>query len=626
MNQIYSPIYKKSTFQRNSTPFLKTYFLKEESPINLIEFRRDKLVLNENALKIIRDIKDNIIVVSIFGKERTGKSYLMNLLLNSEDNVKLKGFKVSSQISTSRGLWIWNTPISKSNSKEKIIFLDSEGINSENIYNQQTDSILLALILLISSFFIYNTMGDINSDSLNELELIVHLADSIRINERINKDKLISELCPKFIWSIRDFDLQILSPKNGDKMTEDIYMEKCLKERFDGKNKDELNMIKENLIKYFKQRECVALPRPLEEEKEFIMLKRRKFSDLHDDFKNKFSMLKNKIYKSSHVKMINGKPINGPMIAYLLTKFVKIINRGKIPNISNIFNEMIIYNLEKKYNHAINYFKEKLNKLKSDELDLDIKEIYSIKYEAIKDYMDLLENYPEITTKNIYLKEYELRKEKLENEIEKIINEELNVLISNPIYDDIFNNKENKNKEYKKSEELIEDYLNCLSEYKINSDITILNNKDFDDFLKNDIQKTREIIDFMEKNKEFSSEKKNLNENEKLQREEINKDNNKLGEEIDKEYDKLKNELEQTEKDSFELIGKFAKLLDKRDKYAKNAVRSSFFYPKHSIKSYSNKLVNIYYNEEKLCELSSEEKPTEKCYCNLERFKKCFIY
>ena len=577
-------------------------------------------------MKIIRDIKDNIIVVSIFGKERTGKSYLMNLLLNSEDNVKLKGFKVSSQISTSRGLWIWNTPISKSNSKEKIIFLDSEGINSENIYNQQTDSILLALILLISSFFIYNTMGDINSDSLNELELIVHLADSIRINERINKDKLISELCPKFIWSIRDFDLQILSPKNGDKMTEDIYMEKCLKERFDGKNKDELNMIKENLIKYFKQRECVALPRPLEEEKEFIMLKRRKFSDLHDDFKNKFSMLKNKIYKSSHVKMINGKPINGPMIAYLLTKFVKIINRGKIPNISNIFNEMIIYNLEKKYNHAINYFKEKLNKLKSDELDLDIKEIYSIKYEAIKDYMDLLENYPEITTKNIYLKEYELRKEKLENEIEKIINEELNVLISNPIYDDIFNNKENKNKEYKKSEELIEDYLNCLSEYKINSDITILNNKDFDDFLKNDIKKTREIIDFMEKNKEFSSEKKNLNENEKLQREEINKDNNKLGEEIDKEYDKLKNELEQTEKDSFELIGKFAKLLDKRDKYAKNAVRSSFFYPKHSIKSYSNKLVNIYYNEEKLCELSSEEKPTEKCYCNLERFKKCFIY
>ena len=403
---MYSQILRRNTFQRKSTPFLKRYFLKEESPINLIEIRRDKLVLNEDALKIIKEIKDNIILVSIFGKERTGKSYLMNLLINSEDSQKLKGFKVSSlPNTTSRGIWIWNTPITKKNSKEKIIFLDSQGIHSENIYRQEIDTKLLALILLISSFFIYNTMGDINSNSLNELELIVHLADSIGINEKINKDKLISELCPKFIWCIRDFDLQILSPKKGNKMNGDSYMEKCLRERFDGENKDELNMIKENLIKYFKQRECVTLPKPLEEEKDFIILKKMNLNDLQDDFKDEFLNLKDKIYESSHAKIVNGKTLNGPMIAYLLTKFVKIINKGNILNISNIFNEMIGYNIENNYNRAKNYFKEKLDKLKSDELNLDIKEIYSIKYEAIKDYMDILEKYPEITKKDIYLKE-----------------------------------------------------------------------------------------------------------------------------------------------------------------------------------------------------------------------------
>ena len=213
-------------------------------------------------------------------------------------------------------------------------------------------------------------------------------------------------------------------------------------------------------------------------------------------------------------------------------------------------------------------------------------------------------------------------------QIEKIINQDLNVLISNQLYEDIFSTKEeDKNKEYKKSEELIEDYLNSLSEFKINSDITILNNKDFDIFIKDDIQKTKDIIDFMEKNKEFSSQKNNINEEEKLKNEEMDGSDDKKEEiDSDKEYDKLKKELEMTERNALELIGKFTKLLDKRDKYAKNGLKPSFFQPRHSIKSYSSKLVNIYYNEEKLCEITSEEKPIERCNCNLEKFKNCLIY
>ena len=260
-----SKILKRNTFHRKSTPFLKTYFLKEENAINLIDIKRDKLILNEDAIKTINDIKENIIIVSIFGKCRTGKSYLMNLLLNSDENSSkpIKGFKVTSQPnSLSRGLYLWNSPIKKPNSKEKILFIDSEGLNSENVYQQGTDSKLMALVLLISSLFIYNTLGDINSNSLNELQLIIHLADSLGINEKINKEKLIAELCPKFIWAVRDFDIETLE----EKIDPDSYMDKCSKERFDGKNKDEINVIKKNLIKYFKKRECVTLPKPVEED------------------------------------------------------------------------------------------------------------------------------------------------------------------------------------------------------------------------------------------------------------------------------------------------------------------------------------------------------------------------
>ena len=37
-------------------------------------------------------------------------------------------------------------------------------------------------------------------------------------------------------------------------MNPDDYLEICLKERFGGKNNDEINVIKENLIKYLKKR------------------------------------------------------------------------------------------------------------------------------------------------------------------------------------------------------------------------------------------------------------------------------------------------------------------------------------------------------------------------------------
>ena len=658
-------ILRKNTFHKKSSPFLKTYFnfSKEENAVNLIEIRRGQLVLNEEALKSINELKENIIIVSIFGKERTGKSYLMNLLLNSDQITKLtKGFHVSSQItsnSNTRGIYLWNTPITKPNSKEKIIFLDSEGIHSENVFNQEMDSKLLALILLISSVFIYNSIGDITSNSLNELELIVHLADSIGINEKINKDKLISGLCPKFIWALRDFDLKQLE---NIKTSKNDYMEQCLKERFGGENKDEINVIKENLVKYFKERECVTLPMPVEEEKDLYMLKKKGVSLLTENFQDEFMILKNKIYNSSKAKEINRKIINGPMIAYFIRIFVDAINKGNIPNISEIFNDMIKHSIENNYNKAQEFFKEELEKLKKEEFDLDIKEIYSLKYEAIKEYMNILEKFPEITKKDIYINEYKIKKEKLENEIEKEINDILNDLIANNSYTEFFNGKNTnqENKNYKQSSELIEDYLNKLSELKISSDTTILNNKDFDNFINDDINETKKIIDFMEKNNELISnrqdsdsdinkeeEEQNLKngenieehkENNENKQNEENKEKNKENKEIHynnntknyvdtKEYENLKKELENTEKYALELIGKFTKLLDKRDKLiVKNNIKPSRIHPRHSIKSYSTRLVNIYYNEDNLCQISSEEKPVEKCNCSMDKFKNCFIY
>jgi predicted AAA+ superfamily ATPase len=62
----------------------------KEKPIQLIEFKGDQFELNPEALEIINSIEEDILVVAIVGKARTGKSYLMNLLLDNVGN-KNKG-------------------------------------------------------------------------------------------------------------------------------------------------------------------------------------------------------------------------------------------------------------------------------------------------------------------------------------------------------------------------------------------------------------------------------------------------------------------------------------------------------------------------------------------------------
>jgi hypothetical protein len=235
-----------------------------------------------------------------------------------------------------------------------------------------------------------------------------------------------------------------------------------------------------------------------------------------------------------------------------------------------------------------------------------------------------LERNPDIYKKDIFFKEYYRMKEKLEKIIEEKISNELKVLISDNTYENLFTERDKTNtiKSGKRIDDLIEDYLNELSEIKINSTNSILNNKTLDSFINDDIKKTQNIIDFMQKNKEFSTIQANDEEKPKY------KETNTLSDDIEynKEYETLKTELEITEKKAIELIGKYTKLIDKRDRFLRNSLKSSSAFVKHNIKSYSSKLVNIYYKEENLCNLSSEEKESSRnCYCNLESIK-CKIF
>ena len=94
-------------------------------------------------------------------------------------------------------------------------------------------------------------------------------------------------------------------------------------------------MIRQSILKYFHDRDCITLVRPVDSEEEIKALNKIPFKSLKADFRNDFLELKDKIFKDSNPKRFNGKKLNGPTLVNLITEFVEVINKGGIPNINN---------------------------------------------------------------------------------------------------------------------------------------------------------------------------------------------------------------------------------------------------------------------------------------------------
>ena len=59
-----------------------------------------------------------------------------------------------------------------------MIIIDSEGIGAFD-EDENHDTKIFLLAMLLSSFFIYNSMGSIDENSLNQLSLVVNLTKNI---------------------------------------------------------------------------------------------------------------------------------------------------------------------------------------------------------------------------------------------------------------------------------------------------------------------------------------------------------------------------------------------------------------------------------------------------------------
>ena len=63
------------------------------------------------------------------------------------------------------------------------ILIDTEGLGSTN-RDQQIDIKIFSLAMLLSSYFIFNSMNAIDENSLESLSLVVNLSKHIHVNSK----------------------------------------------------------------------------------------------------------------------------------------------------------------------------------------------------------------------------------------------------------------------------------------------------------------------------------------------------------------------------------------------------------------------------------------------------------
>ena len=130
-------------------------------------------------------------VVAVCGKYRTGKSYLLNKLFvesyfknpkvqSQLDTIKNQdGFSVSPTINPcTKGLWLWKKVIYSEHNETPMIVIDTEGLGAFD-EDENHDAKIFLLALLLSSLIIYNSVGTIDENALNNLSLVINLSKKV---------------------------------------------------------------------------------------------------------------------------------------------------------------------------------------------------------------------------------------------------------------------------------------------------------------------------------------------------------------------------------------------------------------------------------------------------------------
>ncbi|KAL7604622.1 uncharacterized protein LOC111914698 [Lactuca sativa] len=316
---------------------------------------KGKFQMDPEAVSVLQLVKEPVGVVSVCGRARQGKSFILNQLLG-----RSSGFQVAStHRPCTKGLWLWSTPIKRTaldGTEYSLLLLDSEGIDAYDQTGTYSTQIF-SLAVLLSSMFIYNQMGGIDEAALDRLSLVTEMTKHIRVRASGGKTTAseLGQFSPIFVWLLRDFYLDLA--EDNRKITPRDYLELALRP-VNGAVRDiaAKNEIRESIRALFPDRECFTLVRPVNNENELQRLDQIPLGDMRPEFKAGLDALTRFVFERTRPKQMGSTVMTGPIFARITQSFLDALNNGAVPTITSSWQSVEEAECERAYESATDLY------------------------------------------------------------------------------------------------------------------------------------------------------------------------------------------------------------------------------------------------------------------------------
>ncbi|KAG8490822.1 hypothetical protein CXB51_013994 [Gossypium anomalum] len=336
-------------------------------PIRLLYCdEKGKFRMDPEAVAALQLVKEPIGVVSVCGRARQGKSFILNQLLG-----RSSGFQVApTHRPCTKGLWLWSAPLKRTaldGTEYNLLLLDSEGIDAYDQTGTYSTQIF-SLAVLLSSMFIYNQMGGIDEAALDRLSLVTQMTKHIRVKAggRTTSASELGQFSPTFVWLLRDFYLDLV--EDNRKITPRDYLELALRPvQGSGKDIAAKNEIRDSIQALFPDRECFTLVRPLNNENDLQRLDQISLDKLRPEFRAGLDALTKFVFERTRPKQVGGTVLTGPVLIGITQSYLDALNNGAVPTISSSWQSVEEAECRRAYDSAAEIYMSTFDRTKPPE-------------------------------------------------------------------------------------------------------------------------------------------------------------------------------------------------------------------------------------------------------------------
>lgn len=355
---------------------------------------------------------------------RTGKSFFLNQLTRESTQRAAGaghdgGFRVGPTTeSCTRGIWLWAPePPIRNAAGERVLFMDTEGLAATD-NDERYDAQIFSLGLLLSSLFVFNTMGVIDEGAIDRLYLVSELTKHVCVSadtghgavpgytpagsskasksakkslsmtmgddddavgddadEDVGEDdtleasRALAPHFPPFVWLLRDFLLEMQS--DGTALSPDQYLEKALEPRVlsgggnQRRRQQDRNRIRESIRILFARRACLTLVRPVTDETALRHASELTDEELRAEFVQQMAAIRARLLHSDaavavRAKRLFGKVLDGPQVAHLARCYTETMTSGAVPDIKAAWEYVADATCQQAMAAAVNVFDSRM--------------------------------------------------------------------------------------------------------------------------------------------------------------------------------------------------------------------------------------------------------------------------